>query len=133
MLFRQFRSEAPESFIMQDAIDVGTFTTRWNMKKLLPAQYNGTVLKRRSIENFLRLTYNLLLEAELIPIDLRKPSTYRVKTLITNMTASYVVDNKHLFAYYFKRNYADFDEPIGSFLVQIGFFHFKSYVFCFFL
>ena len=39
------------------------------------------------------------MEAELIPIDLRKLLTYQVKKLITNITANYVVDNKHLFAY----------------------------------
>ena len=64
------------------------------MKKLMPAQYSRTVLKRRSLENF---------EAELILIDLRKLSTYQVKKLITNVTANHVVDNKHLFAYYFEK------------------------------
>ena len=61
-LFRQLRSEAPKSVIRLDANDVGTYTTRWNMKKLMPAQYSRTVLKRRSSENFLRLTYNWLME-----------------------------------------------------------------------
>ena len=102
-LFRQLRSEAPKTFISLDANDVGTCTTRWNMKKLMPAQYSRTVLKRRSFENFLRLTYNWLMEAELIPIDSRKLSTYQVKKLTTNITANYVVDNKHLFAYYFEK------------------------------
>ena len=55
-LFRQLRSEAPKSFIMLDSNDMGTYTTRWNMKKLIPAQYSRTVLTRRSLENFLRLT-----------------------------------------------------------------------------
>ena len=73
------------------------------MKKLMPVQYSRTNLKRRSLENFLRLTYNWLMEAELIPIDLRKPSTYQVKKLITNINANYVVDNKHLFVYYFEK------------------------------
>ena len=73
------------------------------MKKLMPAQYTRTVLKRRSLENFFRLTYDWLMEAELIPIDLRKVSTYQVKQLITNITANYVVDNKHLFAFYFEK------------------------------
>ena len=73
------------------------------MKKLMPAQYSRTVLKRRSLENFLRLTYNWLMEAELIPIDLRKLATYQVKKRITNITANNVLDNKHLFAYYFEK------------------------------
>ena len=73
------------------------------MKKLMPAQYSWTVLKRRSLENLLRLTYNWLMEAELIPTDLRKLSSYQVKKLITSTTANYVVDNKHLFAYYFEK------------------------------
>ena len=103
-LFRQLRSEAPESFIVLDANDVGTYTTRWNMKKLMPAQYSRTVLKRRSLENLLRLTYNWLMEAELIPTYLRKLSSYQVKKLITSITANYVVDNKHLFAYYFEKD-----------------------------
>ena len=55
------------------------------------------------LKHFLRLTYNWLMEAELIPIDLRKLSTYQVKKLITNVTANYVVDNKHLFAFYFEK------------------------------
>ena len=63
------------------------------MKKLMPAQYSRIVLKRRSLENLLRLTYNWLMEAELIPIDLRKLSSYQVKKLITSITANYVVDN----------------------------------------
>ena len=73
------------------------------MKKLMPEQYSRAVLKRRSLENILRLTYNWLMEAELIPIDLRKLSTYQVKKLIKNITANYLVDNKHLFAYYFEK------------------------------
>ena len=73
------------------------------MKKLMPEQYSRAVLKRRSLANILRLTYNWLMEAELIPIDLRKLSTYQVKKLIKNITANYVVDNKHLFAYYFEK------------------------------
>ena len=77
-LFRRLRSEAPKTFIRLDANDVETYATRWNMKKLMPAQYSRTVLKRRSLENFLRLTYNWLMEVELIPIDLRKLSTYHV-------------------------------------------------------
>ena len=101
-LFRQLRSEAPKSFIVLDAIDVGTYTTRWNMKKLMLTQYSRTVLKRRSLEKLLRLTYNWLMEAELIPTDLRKLPSYQVKKLITSITANYVVDNKHLFAYYFE-------------------------------
>ena len=43
------------------------------------------------------------MEAELIPIDLRKLSTYQVKRLITIITANYVVDNKNLFVYYFEK------------------------------
>ena len=103
-LFRQLRSEAPKSFIVLDANDVGTYTTRWNMKKLMPAQYSRTVLKRRSLENLLRLTYNWLMEADLIPTSLRKLSSYQVKRLIASITANYVVDNKHLFAYYFEKD-----------------------------
>ena len=102
-LFRQLRLEAPKSFIVLDANDVRTYTTRWNMKKLIPAQYNRTVLKRRSLENFLRLTYNWLMEAELIPKEVRKLSSYQVKKLITTITTNYVVDNKYLFAYYFEK------------------------------
>ena len=102
-LFRQLRLEAPKSFIVLDANDVRTYTTRWNMKKLIPAQYNRTVLKRRSLENFLRLTYNWLMEAELIPKDVRKLSSYQVKKLITSITTNYVVDSKYLFAYYFEK------------------------------
>ena len=102
-LFRQLRLEAPKSFIVLDANDVRKYTTRWNMKKLIPAQYNRTVLKRRSLENFLRLTYNWLKEAELIPKDVRKLSSYQVKKLITSITTNYVVDNKYLFAYYFEK------------------------------
>ena len=101
-LFRQLRSEAPNTFIRQCANDVGTYKTRWNMKKLMPAQYSRTVLKSRSLETFLSLTYNWLMKAELIRIDLRKLSTYQVKKLITNKAANYVVNNKHLFAYYFE-------------------------------
>ena len=73
------------------------------LKKLMPAQYSRTVHKRRSVENFIRLTYNWVMEEELIPIRLRKLSTYQVKKLITNITANYVVDNKHLFAWYFEK------------------------------
>ena len=102
-LIWQLRSEAPKSFIRLEANHVGTYTTRWNMKKLMPAQYSQSVLKRRSLENFLRLSYNWLMEAESNPIDFRKLSTYQVKRLITNITANYVVDNKHLFAYYFEK------------------------------
>ena len=69
----------------------------------MPAQYSRTVLKRRSLENLLRLTYDWLVEAELTPIDLRKLSSYQVKKLITSLTANYVVDNKHLLAYYFEK------------------------------
>ena len=72
--------------------------------KLMPAQYSRTVPKRRSLENFLRLTYNWLMEAELIPIDLRKLSAYQDKKLVTKITANYVVDNKHLFVYYFEKD-----------------------------
>ena len=86
---------------MLDANDVATCTTRWNLKILMPAQYSRTVLKRRSSETFFGLSW--LVEAELFPIDLRKLSTYQVKKLITNITATYVVDNKHLFAYYFEK------------------------------
>ena len=68
---KELNSEAPKFFIRLDANDVGTFTTRWNMKKLMPAQYSRTVLKRRFLENFLRLIYNWLMEAELISIDLK--------------------------------------------------------------
>ena len=78
-------------------------TTRWNMKKLMPTQYSRTVLKRRSLENLLRFTYDWLMEADLIPTDLRKLSSYQVKKLITSITANYVVDNKHLFACYFEK------------------------------
>ena len=53
-LSRQLRSETPKYFIMLNVNDVRTYTTRWNMKKLMLAQYNRTVLKRRSVENFLR-------------------------------------------------------------------------------
>ena len=74
------------------------------MKKLMPLQYSRTVLKRRSLENLLRLTYNWLMEAEFIPTYLRKLSSYQVKKLITSITANYVVDNKHLFAYYFEKD-----------------------------
>ena len=88
---------------MLDANDVGTYTTPLNMKKVTPVQYSRTVLKKRSVENFLRLTYNWLMEAELIPIDLRKLSTYQDKNPITNITANYIVDNKHLVAYYFEK------------------------------
>ena len=102
-LFKQLRSEAPKLLIGLDANDVGTYTTRWNMKKLMPAQYSWTVLKRRSLENLLRLTYNWLMEADVIPTDLRKLSSYQVKKLITSITANYVVGNKHLFAYYFEK------------------------------
>ena len=70
---------------------------------MMPAQYSRNVLKRISLENFIRLTYNWLMEAEIIPTDLRKLSSYQVETLNTNITANYVVDNKHLFAYYFKK------------------------------
>ena len=49
-LFRQLRSEAPKSFIKLNTDDVGRYTTRWNVKKLIPAQYSRTVLKRRSLE-----------------------------------------------------------------------------------
>ena len=101
--FRQLTSEAPKSFIVLDANDVGTYTTRWNMKKLMSAQYSRTVLKRRSLENLLRLTYNWLMEADLIPTDLKKLSSYQVKKLIRSITANYVVDNKHLFVYYFEK------------------------------
>ena len=73
------------------------------MKKLMPAQNSRTVLMRRSLENLLRLTYNWLKEADLIPTDLRKLSSYQVKKLITSITANYVVDNKQLFAYYFEK------------------------------
>ena len=103
-LFRQLRSEAPKSFIKLNTDDVGRYTTRWNVKKLIPAQYSRTVPKRRSLENFLRLTYNWLMEAELIPIDLKKLSIHQVKKLISNITANYVVDNKHLFACYFDKD-----------------------------
>ena len=65
---------------MLDTKDMGTYTTRWNMKKLMPAQYSRTVLKRTSLEKLLRLTYNWLMEAKLIPIDLRKLSTYQLKS-----------------------------------------------------
>ena len=99
--FRQLRTEAPKSFIVLD--DVGTYTTRWNMKKLMPSQYSRTVLKRRSLESLLRLTYNWLMETDLIPTDFRKLSSYQVKKLIRSITANYVVDNKHLFAYYFEK------------------------------
>ena len=44
-LFWQLRSEAPRSFIVLDANDVGTYATRWNMEKLMPAKYSRTVLK----------------------------------------------------------------------------------------
>ena len=101
-LFRQLKSEAPKSFIVLDANDVGTYTTRWNMKKLMPAQYSWTVLSRRSLENLLRLTNNWLMETELIPTGLRKLSSYQVEKLITSITANYVVDKNNLFAYYFE-------------------------------
>ena len=54
--FLQLTSKAPKSFIILDANDVGTYTTQWNMKKLLPAQHSRTVLKRCSFEIFLRST-----------------------------------------------------------------------------
>ena len=45
------------------------------------------------------------MEAELIPTYLRKLSSYKVKKLIKSITANYVVDNKHLFAYYFEKDF----------------------------
>ena len=43
--------EAPKSFIMPDVNGMGTYSTRWKMKKLMPAQYSRTDLKMKSLES----------------------------------------------------------------------------------
>ena len=92
--FKQLSLEAPKFFIVLQISSMGTHRIRWNMKKFMPVQYSRTVLKRRSLENFLRLTNIWLMEAKLTLIDLRTLSRYQVNKLITSSPSNYVVDNK---------------------------------------
>ena len=56
-------------------------------EKIVAGAIQSDCFKEEILRNLLRLTFIWLMEADLIPTDLRKLSSYQVKKLITSITA----------------------------------------------
>ena len=61
--FRQLKIEAPKFFIVFNINGIGTYTTRWNMEKVMPKNSHA-VLKRIFFGNWLHSMYNWLVECK---------------------------------------------------------------------
>ena len=90
-LFRQLRSEAPNTYLPETAKSNST-DTRGKTKRLLPSIYR-TLTKKKSLVNGLRKAYNWLTELKLLPTNLKNMTSPQVKQYVQNLISLYVVDN----------------------------------------
>ena len=69
-LFRQLRSEAPNTYL-PETLESNSTNTRGKTKRLLPSIYSVTLTKKKSLANGLRKAYNWLTELKLLPTNLK--------------------------------------------------------------
>ena len=90
-LFRQLRSEAPNTYLPETLESNSTKTTE-KTKGLLPSIYSRTLTKKKSLANGLRKTYNWLTELKLLPTNLKNMTRPQVRQYFQNIISLYVVD-----------------------------------------
>ena len=98
-LFRQLRSEAPNTYL-PEFLESNSTDTRGKIKALLSSIYSRTLTKKR-LANGLRKAYNWLTELKLLPTNLKNMTTPQVRQYVQNLISLYVVDNRHLFSMYY--------------------------------
>ena len=94
-LFRQLRSEAPNTYL-PETLKSNSTDTRGKTKGLLPSIHSRTLTKKKSLANGLRKAYNWLTELKLLPTNLENMTTPQVRQYVQNLISLYVVDNRHL-------------------------------------
>ena len=99
-LFRQLRSEAPNTYL-PETLESNSTNTRGKTKGLLPSIYSKTLTKKKSLANGLGKAYNWLTELKLLPTNLKNMTRPQVRHYVQNLISLYVVDNRHLFSMYF--------------------------------
>ena len=70
-LFRQLRSEAPNTYL-PEILESNSTNTRGKTKGLLPSIYSRTLTRKKSLANGLRKAYNWLTELKLLPTNIKK-------------------------------------------------------------
>ena len=95
-LFKQLRNESAVQYLEIPNVSDAIMTTRWRAKGLFSTTYSRTVTKRKSLENTLRKTYNWLKWMDLIPNDINKLSSPKMRAYITKLGYLYIIDNKEL-------------------------------------
>ena len=95
-LFKQLRNKSAVQYLEIPNVSDAIMTTRWRAKGLFSTTYSRTVTKRKSLENTLRKTYNWLKWMDLIPNDINKLSSPKMRAYITKLGYLYIIDNKEL-------------------------------------
>ena len=99
-LFRQLRSEAPNTYL-PETLESNSTNTRGKTKGILHSIYSRTLTKKKSLANGLQKAYNWLTELKLLPTNLKKVTRPQVRQYVQNLISLYVVDKRHLFSMYF--------------------------------
>ena len=95
-LLKQLRNESAVQYLEIPNVTDAIMTTRWRAKGLFSTTYSRTVTKRKSLENTLRKTYNWLKWMDLIPNDINKLSSHKMRAYLTKLGYLYIIDNKEL-------------------------------------
>ena len=95
-LFKQLGNESAVQYLEILNVSDEIMTTRWRAKVLLSTTYSRSVTTRISLENTLRKTYNWLKCMNLIPNDINKLSSPKVRAYLTKLGSLYIIDNKDL-------------------------------------
>ena len=95
-LFKQLSNESTVQYLEIPNVSDEIMATRWRAKGLFSTTDSRTVTKRKSLENTLRKTYNWLKWVDLIPNDMNKLSSLKMRAYFTKLGSLYIIDNKEL-------------------------------------
>ena len=99
-LFRQLRSEAPNTYL-PETLKSNSTDTRGKTKGLLPSIYSRTSTKKKSLANRLRKAYKWLTKLKLLPTKLNNMTRLQVRQYVQKLISLYVIDIRHLFSMYY--------------------------------
>ena len=77
-LFRQLRSEAPNTYLPEN-LESNSTNTRGKTKGLLPSIFSRALTKKKSLANGLRKAYNWLTELKLLPTNIKNMTRPQVR------------------------------------------------------
>ena len=95
-LFKQLRNESAVQYLEIPNVSDAIMTTRWRAKGLFSTTHSRTVTNWKSLENTLRKTYNWLKWMDLIPNDINKLSSPKMRAYLIKLGSLYIIDNKEL-------------------------------------